>query len=85
MDTSFGSQAIDQNENNGRERQAARIAILPIDEQEVAIDAGVVRQRAYLPPLPRLIFDEAVVSRASPPSLKTRPAVHLKHIGHFQM
>ncbi|RYN57749.1 hypothetical protein AA0118_g7632 [Alternaria tenuissima] len=69
MDTSFGSQAIDQHENNRREREAARIAILPIDEQQIAIDAEVVRQRAYKGQirLPKLIFDETVASRASPP------------------
>jgi hypothetical protein len=69
MDTSFGSQAIDQHENNRREREAARIAILPIDEQQIAIDAEVVRQRAYKGQirLPELIFDETVASRVSPP------------------
>jgi hypothetical protein len=47
MVTSFGSQAIEQRENDRREREAARIAVLPTNEQQAAIDCEVIRQRAY--------------------------------------
>ncbi|RYO14027.1 hypothetical protein AA0111_g12094 [Alternaria arborescens] len=47
MDISSDLQAVDQRENDRREREAARIAILPNDEQQAAIEAEVVRQEAY--------------------------------------
>jgi hypothetical protein len=47
MGTSFDSQVVDQRENDRREREAARIAILPNDEQQAAIEAEVIRQGAY--------------------------------------
>jgi len=45
--TSPSSHRIDQRENHRRELEAARIATLPDDEQQVAITAEAVTQQAY--------------------------------------
>jgi hypothetical protein len=73
MGTPFDDQAIDQRENDRREREAARIAILPNDEQQAAIDAEVVRQEAYQSGhRPRqMTLDGALASRVLPPPLNS--------------
>jgi hypothetical protein len=73
MGTPFDSQAMDQRENDRREREAARIAILPNDEQQAAIDAEVVRQEAYKSGLRtrHMTLDGALASRVLPPPLNS--------------
>ncbi|KAF1842060.1 uncharacterized protein K460DRAFT_178202 [Cucurbitaria berberidis CBS 394.84] len=47
LHSSFGSNIRDQRENDQREREAARIAALPINEQGAAIEAEVREQNEY--------------------------------------
>ncbi|KAL1799725.1 hypothetical protein ACET3X_000067 [Alternaria dauci] len=73
MDTSPNPEAIDQRENDRREREAARIAILPTDEQQAAIDAEVVVQRAYESRLrpQHVTLNNTSASRGLPPPLNS--------------
>ncbi|KAH8642710.1 hypothetical protein IG631_00173 [Alternaria alternata] len=74
MHISLDSQAIDQRENDRREREAARIAVLPANEQQAAIDSEVVRQRAYESRPRHMALDNALY----PPKILLPPLLRLR-------
>jgi hypothetical protein len=71
VDTSLVSQAIDQRENDRREREAALIATLPTDKQQAAIEAEVVMQTAYEQRPRHMALDGALASGVLPPPLNS--------------